>query len=104
MCARYSCSQEQEGISTFDPQGPLSRRKKYVVEEGYGVVYLAVTEVQSSGEMTDLYDFNHDVSGKARDAAILQLGFGNGEYGTARNQGKIFRTRVQFNKTYEALP
>ena len=25
-------------------------------------------------------------------------------YGTARNQGKIFKPRVQFNKTYEALP
>lgn len=54
--------------------------------------------------MIDLYDFNHDVGGKSRDAAILQLGFGNGGYGSAHTQGWIFRTRVQFNKTYEALP
>jgi hypothetical protein len=78
--------------------------KKLVSFDGYTVVYLAVTQIQSWGEMIDLYDFNHDAGGKSRDAAILQLGFGNGGYGSARTRGQIFRTRVQFNKTYEALP
>ena len=67
-------------------------------------VELIVTQVQSWGELIDLYDFNHDVGGKSRDAAILQQGFSNGGFGPTRNRGMIFRTHVQFNKTYEELP
>ena len=65
---------------------------------------LVVTEVQSWGEVSDLYDFNHDVGGAAQDAAILQIGYGNGSYGSSRNRGKIFRDRIEFNKLYTELP
>jgi hypothetical protein len=85
----------------------LSHKARYRIQKTLnllGSVELIVTEVQSWGELIDLYDFNHDVGGKSQDAAILQQGFGNGGYGPTRNRGKIFRTRVLFNKTYEELP
>ena len=65
---------------------------------------LVVTEVRSWGEVSDLYDFNHDVGGAAQNAAILQIGYGNGSYGATRNRGKIFRDRIEFNKLYTELP
>ena len=65
---------------------------------------LVVTEVRSWGEVSDLYDFNHDVGGAAQDAAILQIGYGNGSYGSTRDRGKIFRDRIEFNKLYTELP
>ena len=65
---------------------------------------LVVTEVRSWGEVSDLYDFNHDVGGAAQNAAILQIGYGNGSYGTPRNRGKVFRDRIEFNKLYTELP
>ncbi|MCL2103668.1 MAG: hypothetical protein FWH21_01220 [Kiritimatiellaeota bacterium] len=85
----------------------LSHKARYrVKKENIAGVLVAftVTEVKSWGEMIDLYDFNWDVSGDAHNAAVLQVGYGNGSYGPDRNRGRIFRTRVQFSKTYGGLP
>ena len=65
---------------------------------------LIVTEVRSWGEVIDLYDWNHDTGGRLQDAAILQIGYGNGSYGYPRNRGIIFRDRIEFNKIYAELP
>jgi len=65
---------------------------------------LVVTEVRSWGEVVDLYDWNHATGGRLQDAAILQIGYGNGSYGASRNRGKIFRDRIEFNKLYTELP
>jgi hypothetical protein len=65
---------------------------------------LVVTSVETIGEVTDLYDFNHDAGGHSQDAAILQIGYGNGSYGPSRNRGKIFIDRIEFNKLYTELP
>ncbi|HMO41523.1 MAG TPA: hypothetical protein PKE26_15465 [Kiritimatiellia bacterium] len=79
------------------------RFKVEKVETGSGPEVF-VTEVQSWGEVIDLYDFNHDAGGAPQDAAILQVGYGKGSYGTSRNRGKIFRDRIEFNKLYTELP
>ncbi|MCZ2076633.1 MAG: hypothetical protein LC130_16750 [Bryobacterales bacterium] len=83
-------------------------KARYRVEKrGYFPNDLVVTEVHSWGEVQDLYDFNHDAIGEteaARDAAILQIGFGNGSYGSSRNRGKIFRDRIEFDIPYTVLP
>ncbi len=85
------------------------RVEKLLVNEGppdapYYVERLVVTQVISQGVAIDLYDFNHMVGGAAQDAAILQIGFGKGAYGGARDRGKIYRNRIEFNKTHASLP
>jgi hypothetical protein len=65
---------------------------------------LVITQVISQGAVSDLYDFNHLVGGAGQDAAILQIGFGKGAYGSDRNRGKIYRDKIEFNKTYPNLP
>ncbi len=85
----------------------LSHKARYKVEKQETLFgsELVVTEVRSWGEVIDLYDFNHSyASGGAQDAAILQIGYGNGSYGSPRNRGKIFRDRIEFNKPYTELP
>ncbi len=92
----------------------LSHQARYKVEKQevdiggpdlhYFVPVLVVTEVVSKGETIDLYDFNHMVGGAAQDAAILQIGFGKGSYGADRNRGKIYRNRIEFEKTHASLP
>jgi len=84
----------------------LSHKVRYKVEKQETLFgsELVVTEIRSWGEVSDLYDFNHDVGGAAQDAAILQIGYGNGSYGSPRNRGMIFRDRIEFNKPYTELP
>lgn len=88
--ARYKVEKQENNIGT-------TANPFYVVE-------LVVVEVLSQGEVIDLYDFNHMVGGAAQDAAILQIGFGKGAYGTARDRGKIYRNRIEFEKTHTSLP
>ena len=78
--------------------------KKIAIADGYGAVYLAVTEVHSWGELIDLYDFNHDAGALARLGAIVQLGHGKGAHSPLRPAGKIFRTKILFDKKYGGLP
>jgi hypothetical protein len=92
----------------------LSHKARYRVEkvsvnEGapdapYYVDRIIVTRVVSQGVVIDLYDFNHMVGGAAQDAAILQIGFGKGAYGGARDRGKIYRNRIEFDKIHTSLP
>jgi hypothetical protein len=85
----------------------LSHKARYRVKKemnAAGFIEFTVTEVQSWGEMIDLYDFNWDVAGDAHNAAVMQVGYGNGSYGAGRHRGKIYRTRVNFKKIYGGLP
>ena len=84
----------------------LFHKVRYTVEKRETLFgsELIVAEVRAWGGVSDLYDFNHDVDGTAQDAAILQIGYGNGSYGSSRNRGKIFRDRIEFNKIYTELP
>lgn len=83
--------------------------KQLVVENGGPdgpVVYekLVVTQVVSQGTVIDLYDFNHMTGGPGQDAATLQIGYGKGSYVGDRNRGKIYRDRIEFDKTHPSLP
>ncbi len=83
----------------------ISHKAQFTVEKkDIGYIVLDVIEVRSVGEVQDLYDFNHDAGGAAQNAAILQIGHGNGSYGTARSQGHIWRNTVNFDITYDHLP
>lgn len=83
----------------------LFHKVRYRVEKrGYFPADLVVTEVQSWGEVVDLYDWNYETGDGLQDAAILQIGYGNGSYGASRNRGKIYRDRIEFNKVYSELP
>ena len=79
----------------------LSHKIRYRVEKRATAV--VVSEIQSWGELIDLYDFNHDAGYLAQYGAIVQLGHGKEAYGLSRSAGKIFRTRVLFGKTYGGL-
>ena len=83
----------------------ISHKAQFTVEKkDIGYIVLDVIEVRSVGEVQDLYDFNHDAGGAAQNAAILQIGHGNGSYGSARSQGHIWRNTVNFDITYDHLP
>ncbi len=51
-----------------------------------------------SGAVEDLYDFNAEDKGPGGEAAVIQLGHGNGCYSTGRIQGQIFRNRIEFDQ------
>lgn len=84
-----------------------THKVRYTVEKQHSVLWgvrLVVTGVQSWGEIEDLYDFNHEAGMLSQWGATVQLGYGNGYHAAYRNGGKIYRTRINFNKTYEGLP
>ena len=84
-----------------------THKVRYTVEKQHSILWgdrLVVTGVQSWGEIEDLYDFNHEAGMLSQWGATVQLGYGNGHYTAYRTGGKIYRTRVIFNKTYEELP
>lgn len=54
-----------------------------------------IVEIYHFGEITDLYDFNQEAAFPAPEAAIVQIGFGNGAYG--RTEGQIYRTKVTWD-------
>ena len=84
----------------------LSHNVRYRVEKkgalGGVFTWLSVTEVQSWGEVTDLYDFDYEAGALSERAAIMQIGYGKGNYG--RTKGKIFKAQYLFDKTYVGLP
>ena len=45
------------------------------------------------------YDFNRDGGGAGEEAAIIQLGHGNGSYGSGRTSGVIYRNRIEIDQT-----
>ena len=91
---------------TFGRIRVVSMKARFLIrmESVMGEDILSVEETQVWGELQDLYDFNHDVVGVARSAAILQIGHGNGSQGTARANGVIYRTRVLIHKITAGLP
>ena len=65
---------------------------------------LLVTGVESWGEIEDLYDFNQNAGQLSEWGATVQLGYGNGSKALYRSAGKIYRTKIIFDKTYGGLP
>ena len=85
----------------------VSHKVRYTVEKQHSIIWgerLIVTGVQSWGEIEDLYDFNQEAGQLSEWGATVQLGYGNGHHAAYRNAGKIYRTRIFFNKTYTKLP
>ncbi len=56
---------------------------------------------ETTGEVWDLYDWNHGVTGAAQNPAVLQIGFGKGAYGSNRDRGKIYLTHIPFDDIYD---
>lgn len=56
---------------------------------------------ETTGEVWDSYDWNHEVTGAAQNPAILQIGFGNGAYGSNRDRGRIYLTHITFDDIYD---
>jgi hypothetical protein len=59
-----------------------------------------VSEVRFLGEIQDLYDFNYEDGQLPSHAAAMQLGYGKGSNGTARDQGVIYRHRILIDHIY----
>ena len=59
---------------------------------------LKVQSAHYTGLVKDLYDFNAEDGGPGGIAAIIQLGNGNGSYGTGRATGLIFRDDIQIDE------
>jgi hypothetical protein len=81
----------------------LHKARYFVRKDAAGLV---VTHIDSTGQVTDLYDFTMEAPlfTFAQDAAVLQVGYGNGSYGPQRGTANIYRTRVSFLEGYDALP
>ena len=80
---------------------------RYTVEKQHSSLWgmrLVVTGVRSWGEIEDLYDFNQESGMLSEWGATMQLGYGNGYHAIYRNSGKMYRTRITFEKTYTELP
>ena len=65
----------------------------------FGSVYLEVESANYAGVVEDLYDFNAEDTGLGGKAAIVQLGHGNGSYGSGRSSGVIYKDRIEFNQS-----
>ena len=80
---------------------------RYTVEKQHSIIWgdrPVVTGVQSWGEIEDLYDFNQEAGQLSEWGGTVQLGYGNGSKSAYRGAGKIYRTRILFEKIYEDLP
>ena len=85
----------------------VSHKVRYTVEKQHSIIWgdrPVVTEVQSWGEIEDLYDFNQEAGQLSEWGGTVQLGYGNGSKSAYRGNGQIYRTRIIFNKAYEELP
>lgn len=85
----------------------LTKRSWKNVRNRHSIIwgdYLDVTEIQSRGEIEDFYDFNHEAGMLSQWGATVQLGYGNGSKALYRSAGKIYRTKIIFDKTYGGLP
>jgi hypothetical protein len=78
----------------------LSHTARYTVKKRSDIFdnYLEVTLVNYAGVVEDLYDFNRDGGVPGEEAAIIQLGHGNGGYGSGRTSGVIYKDRIEFNQ------
>ena len=85
----------------------LTKRSWKNVRNRHSIIwgdYLDVIGVQSWSEIEDLYDFNQEAGMLSEWGSTMQLGYGNGYHAIYRNSGKIYRTRITFEKTYTELP
>jgi hypothetical protein len=78
----------------------LSHTATYTIEKVDGLFgpKLVLNSVHYTGTVEDLYDFNRDGGGAGEQAAIIQLGHGNGGYGSGRSSGIIYKDRVEINQ------
>ena len=74
----------------------LSHDARYTVQKT-GNNSFKVTFVRMTGVVEDLYDFNRITDFPGKQAAIVQLGYGNGAYW--RTNGIIFLDRIEFEQT-----
>lgn len=81
----------------------LSHTVRYTVEKKHDIFgdYLKVISASYSGVVEDLYDFNAEDTGLGGKAAVVQLGYGNGNYGSGRSNGTIFKGRIDFNQAVD---
>lgn len=59
-----------------------------------------VSSVLFECAIEDLYDFNYEDGELPSHAAAMQIGFGKGVNGAARDQGMIYRHRINLRMTY----
>jgi hypothetical protein len=76
-------------------------KARYTVVKGssLGVDTYTVTALFHTGVVEDLYDWNRESTAPCEPPAIIQIGHGNGSYGVARDQGVIYRDRIEFETT-----
>ena len=95
----------------FDAFGTVGRGRvrnpRYqitVKKEDTGIIFTnieyKVSAVRFTCDVEDLYDFNYEDGELPSHAAAMQLGWGKGANGPARDQGKIFRHQIRLDKTY----
>ncbi len=95
----------------FDAFGTIGRgrvrnpRYRFTVKkEDTGIIFTnieyKVSAVQFTCDVEDLYDFNYEDGTLPSHAAAMQLGWGKGANGPARDQGKIYRHQIHLDKTY----
>ena len=79
----------------------LSHTATYTIEKVDGLFgpKLILNSVHYTGAVEDLYDFNRDGGGAGEEAAIIQLGYGNGGYGSGRYLGIIFKDRIEIDQS-----
>ena len=78
----------------------LSHTAQFTIEKVQDLfdTKLVLTNGRFTGIVEDLYDFNAEDQGAGGDAAIIQLGHGNGGYGSGRASGFLFRDRIEFDE------
>lgn len=78
----------------------ISHTAKFTLEKKsfLGVEYIALIRTRVTGVVEDIYDFNCDGGGAGEEAAIIQIGHGNGSYGTGRASGVIYRNKIEIDQ------
>jgi hypothetical protein len=78
----------------------MSHTTRFTIEKKsfLGVEYLSLARTHVAGVVEDLYDFNAEDQGAGGKAAIIQLGHGNGGFGSGRSSGVIFRDKIEIDQ------
>lgn len=82
------------------PQYRITVKKEQTGIWPFQSVVYNVSEVRFLGEIQDLYDFNYEDGELPSHAAAMQIGYGKGSGGTARDRGLIYRHRIQIDHIY----
>ena len=100
-----------EEFKNFDAFGSIGRgrvlTRRYqitVKKEDTGIIFptieYKVSEVLFECAIEDLYDFNYENGTLPSHAAAMQIGWGKGANGSARDQGRIYRHRIDIRHIY----